>query len=105
MPGLTAKVFRTYNASVTMEQQLGSLPAESIIKVKELEYNRANREVAVLCNHQRTVSAAFGAQYAKMESKVWKLYPFARGCEEHDVVPSSPCTTPKSRSWRRWWAW
>ena len=75
MPGLTAKVFRTYNASVTMEQQLGTLPAESIIKVKELEYNRANREVAVLCNHQRTVSAAFGAQYAKMSSKVWKFVP------------------------------
>uniref|UniRef100_A0A8K9UPZ9 DNA topoisomerase I n=1 Tax=Oncorhynchus mykiss TaxID=8022 RepID=A0A8K9UPZ9_ONCMY len=54
MDGLTAKVFRTYNASITLQQQLKELtsPDESI-PAKILSYNRANRAVAILCNHQR----------------------------------------------------
>lgn len=56
MPGLSAKVFRTYNASVTLEEQL---PYTIDINIENAEkvrlYNTANREVAILCNHQRTV--------------------------------------------------
>lgn len=63
MEGLTAKVFRTYNASKTLQDELtktektagwrGLTAAEKVV-----EYNNANREVAILCNHQRTVSKA-----------------------------------------------
>ena len=61
MPGLTAKVFRTYNASETLQNQLPK--AEDVKKLptpqdKIVAYNEANRTVAILCNHQRTVSAA-----------------------------------------------
>lgn len=55
MPGLTAKVFRTFNASITLEAQLPKnidIDTESAEKVRI--YNTANREVAILCNHQRT---------------------------------------------------
>lgn len=31
-----------------------------------LEYNRANREVAILCNHQRTVPRAFQENWDKL---------------------------------------
>eukprot|EP00088_Acartia_fossae_P036681 TRINITY_DN3788_c0_g1_i5.p1 TRINITY_DN3788_c0_g1~~TRINITY_DN3788_c0_g1_i5.p1 ORF type:complete len:970 (-),score=493.65 TRINITY_DN3788_c0_g1_i5:651-3560(-) len=56
MDGLTAKVFRTYNASFTLQQQLNELTNdEDPIQAKLLSYNRANRAVAVLCNHQRAV--------------------------------------------------
>jgi DNA topoisomerase-1 len=36
---------------------------------KVLEYNRANREVAILCNHQRTVPKAFAAAWEKLTLK------------------------------------
>lgn len=56
MPGLTAKVFRTYNASITLQEQLEKLTKEDDnIAQKILAYNRANREVAILCNHQRAI--------------------------------------------------
>ena len=53
MDGLTAKVFRTYNASMTLQDQLGKLTEpEDNVNAKVLSYNRANRAVAILCNHQ-----------------------------------------------------
>lgn len=60
MPGLTAKVFRTYNASETLQNELPT--PESLAGLSDAEkvvaYNEANRKVAILCNHQRTVSKA-----------------------------------------------
>lgn len=66
MPGLSAKVFRTYNASITLERELEDLPVETPDAEKVLEYNRANREVAILCNHQRTVPKAFEKTWEKL---------------------------------------
>jgi DNA topoisomerase-1 len=71
MKGLTAKVFRTYNASHTFQIQLDKLtrPNDSVVD-KLLSYNRANREVAVLCNHQRSVSKSHGQMIEKIQDKV-----------------------------------
>ena len=56
MPGLTAKVFRTFNACITLQQQLAELTDEADnVEAKIRSYNIANRAVAVLCNHQRAV--------------------------------------------------
>ena len=53
MEGLTAKVFRTFNASKTLQDQLSELTVEDENATgKLLSYNRANRAVAILCNHQ-----------------------------------------------------
>jgi DNA topoisomerase-1 len=78
MDGLTAKVFRTYNASKTLQDELrkteelrsfASLtPAEKVT-----EYNNANREVAILCNHQRSVSKAQETQLEKVGDKLATL--------------------------------
>lgn len=70
MPGLSAKVFRTYNASFTFQEQLKQTDQNASIADKVLSYNRANREVAVLCNHQRTVSKTHDSAMEKIEDKV-----------------------------------
>ncbi|GAC71226.1 DNA topoisomerase I [Moesziomyces antarcticus T-34] len=67
MKGLSAKVFRTYNASVTFqglleqtEEWLRSRPNKAEREINQtnlrLAYNEANRQVAILCNHQKTVN-------------------------------------------------
>jgi DNA topoisomerase-1 len=72
MPGLSAKVFRTYNASITLQKELprGSAIEYSSVANKRTEYNTANRLVAELCNHQRTVPKSFEASMAKMGDAV-----------------------------------
>ena len=52
MEGFSAKVFRPYNASMTLQDQLNKLEMEDNVAAKVLGYNRANRAVAILCNHQ-----------------------------------------------------
>ena len=70
MKGLSAKVFRTYNASWTFQQQLKNTPKDGTVQEKIAAYNTANREVAILCNHQKTVSKNFEQSFAKMGDKV-----------------------------------
>lgn len=71
MKGLTAKVFRTYNASITLQDQLNNnTPAKGTVMEKLAAYNKANRMVAVLCNHQRAVSKGHGDSMSKMSDKV-----------------------------------
>ncbi|CAO1622875.1 unnamed protein product [Sympodiomycopsis kandeliae] len=63
MAGLSAKVFRTYNASTTFQgllnrtaenlQERGMDPTPQSLKD---EYMQANRLVAILCNHQKTIN-------------------------------------------------
>ena len=59
MEDLSAKVFRTYNASYTLQQELekGEIdPDEDTVETKVKFYEDCNRKVAILCNHQKTVS-------------------------------------------------
>ncbi|KAK0617958.1 hypothetical protein B0T17DRAFT_591888 [Bombardia bombarda] len=72
MPGLTAKVFRTYNASFTMSQLLQELEGnnEKSIPEKIKLYNDCNRKVAILCNHKRTVGAGHEVQMEKLGDRI-----------------------------------
>ncbi|KAI9679980.1 MAG: DNA topoisomerase 1 [Caeruleum heppii] len=70
MPGLTAKVFRTYNASFTMSNLLQTMKSEGTIPERVKDYNEANRKVAILCNHKRTVGAGHAGQMEKMTEKI-----------------------------------
>jgi DNA topoisomerase-1 len=72
MPGLTAKVFRTYNASYTMSYLLQNLKIDQNIPIAEKIklYNDCNREVAILCNHKRTVGAGHEAQMEKLGDRI-----------------------------------
>ena len=71
MPGLTAKVFRTYNASITLQEKLDEYTnAKSSVHDKMLSYNRANRAVAVLCNHQRSVPKGHETSMQNLQTKI-----------------------------------
>ncbi|EEQ86368.1 hypothetical protein RJZ56_005122 [Blastomyces dermatitidis] len=70
MPGLTAKVFRTYNASYTMATLLKDLKSTGSIAEKIKDYNDANRKVAILCNHKRTVTASHASQMEKLGDRI-----------------------------------
>ena len=93
MPDLSAKVFRTYNASITLESELNRLVDEFVLKKnnnlkneKEEEeepnyssidiadlaklYNEANRRVAILCNHQRAPPKQHEAGMATLRNKL-----------------------------------
>ncbi|KAF8658271.1 hypothetical protein AX16_002047 [Volvariella volvacea WC 439] len=71
MKGLTAKVFRTFNASITFQRLLDADNLEgSTLQEKLNAYNRANREVAILCNHQRSVPKGHDQSMEKMRYKL-----------------------------------
>lgn len=71
MPGLTAKVFRTYNASFTMQRLLNEVKVEERTVAEQIKvYNDCNREVAILCNHKRTVGASHEAQMEKLADRI-----------------------------------
>ena len=85
MPKLTAKVFRTYNASIVLDDELAKMPAGLDLEQRKLFYTEANTRVAILCNHQRC--AAVGA--------VCSVSPDLASCP---AGPKLPTTTKK---WRR----
>ncbi len=78
MKGLTAKVFRTYNASITFQRLLDE-NAEKIkngtIQEKLGVYNNANRLVAILCNHQRAAPKTHDQSMEKLRQKVMLSLP------------------------------
>merc|ERR1719398_593421 len=72
MEDLSAKVFRTYNASFTLQTELAKFDMSQKDKFTQDElvkyYNDANRQVAILCNHQKAESKQHGAAMEKMEA-------------------------------------
>ena len=69
-------MFRTYNASYTLDQELYKLAThpqkKEFMKSETTQlkfYNDANYQVAVLCNHSRAVSKTFDTQMEKMDDK------------------------------------
>ncbi|CAH8279750.1 unnamed protein product [Arabidopsis lyrata] len=73
VPGLTAKVFRTYNASITLDEMLSQETKDGDLNQKIVVYQKANKEVAIICNHQRTVSKSHGAQIEKLTARIEEL--------------------------------
>merc|ERR1711879_84148 len=78
MEGLTAKVFRTHNASTTLQKELakgyhkscGEITVDSSLDEKVFFYTQCNKEVAILCNHQRSVSKSHAEQLQKLDQKM-----------------------------------
>ncbi len=75
MPGLSAKVFRTYNASETLQNELPTPEDLAGLSVadKVLAYNEANRKVAILCNHQRTVTKGMETALENLQDRLQLL--------------------------------
>lgn len=67
MKDLTAKVFRTFNASNLLNEELKKINNKyknetdktKIINILLDEFNKANAKVAILCNHQKDISKSF----------------------------------------------
>lgn len=107
MEGLTAKVFRTYNASKKLQDELDSLtiPDQSVPE-KMLAYNRANRQVALLCNHQRSVPKTFEKSMETLKAKVTCrrfvcLRTIEFTCVHWRLMRKKLRSTSRSRSWKR----
>jgi DNA topoisomerase-1 len=91
MEGLTAKVFRTYNASKLFQQELNEIN----FKIEKMNnddsakinlildmYNKANVKVAILCNHQKNISKSFGEQIDKINERMIELKTKKKELEE-----------------------
>lgn len=80
MPGLTAKVFRTYNASNILQDEItiinskykGYDKGDKLQVLMDL-YNKANVKVALICNHQKNVSKGFKDQLKKIDERIHEL--------------------------------
>lgn len=84
MEGLTAKVFRTYNASFTLENELSKGKIEeSTLDEKVNFYDEANKQVAILCNHQKTVSKNFDIMKEKLSEKIDVLKQYLSELHNH----------------------
>lgn len=70
MEGLSAKVFRTYNASVTLDRLLAEQTESATVDARKADYDRANKEVAILCNHQKAVGKGHDTQMEKLQDRL-----------------------------------
>ena len=77
MSDLTAKTFRTYNASYLFQQELDEITDKydkydksDKINILLNLFNKANAKVALLCNHQKSVSKNFNDSLDKINDKI-----------------------------------
>jgi DNA topoisomerase-1 len=71
VPGLTAKVFRTWHATDTAKRVLQSKSAEEMDDVDKLYHAKeANLQAAIFCNHQRTLPKTWQESYEKKRQKL-----------------------------------
>ena len=77
MKNLTAKVFRTYNASYLFQKELkkisknfNSYDEPDKVNVLLDEFNKANAKVAMLCNHQKNINKSTNKQLEKLDEMI-----------------------------------
>ena len=72
MAGLSAKVFRTFNASYTLDKEFAEEPVNQNDSLPEkiVYFNAANTKVALLCNHQRSVGKGHQKQMTQFQDRL-----------------------------------
>ena len=81
MKGLTAKVWRTYNASLLFQKELDKIKEEKISELDPNEklnyliamFNQANSAVALLCNHQKNINKSLDLTLDKITEQIKEL--------------------------------
>jgi DNA topoisomerase-1 len=81
MEGLTAKVWRTYNASQLFQKEIDRIKEEHIESIDANEklnyliamFNQANTSVALLCNHQKAVNHGIDNMLTKIDDRIKEL--------------------------------
>lgn len=88
---LSAKVFRTYNASHTLQKELDKYEEvvnnRNTLKIAQEEkiefYNNANRQVAILCNHQKAVGKNFESATLVLNQQLKENLEYLEEIREH----------------------
>lgn len=78
LKGLTAKVWRTYNASLLFQKEIDKIREEKVENVEPNErlnyliamFNQANTAVALLCNHQKNANKSLDTSLDRIEEKL-----------------------------------
>ena len=81
LEGLTAKVWRTFNASLLFQKELDKIKIEKIEEIEPNErlnyliamFNQANTAVALLCNHQKSVNTSLDSTLTKIDDRIKEL--------------------------------
>ena len=75
MPGLTAKVFRTWKCTKTLNEYLGKIDVkkEDPVYLKQFHAKMGNLKVAEVANHKRKIPTSFENRLAKKETKLQEL--------------------------------
>jgi len=75
MPGLTAKVFRTWKCTKTLDEALkkSKVTKDDEVYIKKFHAKMANLKVAEVANHKRKISPKFGERLLKKENKLKEL--------------------------------
>jgi DNA topoisomerase-1 len=75
MPGLTAKVFRTWRCTKTLKEYLAKsgVTRKDADYVKNFQAKMANLKVAEVANHKRKIPPNFNERLAKKEAKLKEL--------------------------------
>ena len=74
VPGLTAKVFRTWHATDMAKRTLESKSPESMDDIDKLYHAKeANLQAAIFCNHQRTLPKTWEQSYEKKKQKLHEV--------------------------------
>jgi DNA topoisomerase-1 len=75
MPGLTAKVFRTWRCTKTVKEELAKSPVtkEDPVYLKKYAAKKANLKVAEVANHKRKIPVNFDERLAKKEAKLEEM--------------------------------
>ena len=79
--GISAKVFRTYHATKTVEEYLGTKNMKNASDLEKLYFAKyANLAAAIYCNHKRTIPKTWEDSLKKKEQKLAEYK--AKGKEE-----------------------
>ena len=81
MTGLTAKVWRTYNASLLFQKEIDKIKEDKVSEIDPNErlnyliamFNQANTAVALLCNHQKATNSSIDNMLNKIDDRLKEL--------------------------------
>jgi DNA topoisomerase-1 len=81
MEGLTAKVWRTFNASLLFQKEIDKIKEERVTELDANEklnyliamFNQANTAVAMLCNHQKSGNTSIDSTIKKFDDRIKEL--------------------------------
>lgn len=85
---------------LTLHHHFSFFSADENIPAKILSYNRANRAVAILCNHQRAPPKTFEKSMMNLQSKVFWIWMVGGSKIERTMSAMTIYTPPSGLGWQ-----